>query len=51
MKNEPKGYLADKENLRLPKINDKSQLQKGGAAILAAGNKYAVPPTKNGGIY
>lgn len=43
MKNEPKGYNPDKENLRLPKINDKSQLAKGGAAILAAGNKYNGP--------
>ena len=24
MRNEPKGYVADKENLKLPKINDKS---------------------------
>jgi len=41
MKNEAKGYNADKENLKLPKINDKSYLQNRGAAILAAGNvKY-----------
>jgi hypothetical protein len=40
MKNEAKGYKAEKENnLVLPKINnDKSQLQKNGAAILAVGN-------------
>jgi hypothetical protein len=41
MRNEPKGYNGDKENIRLPKINDKSNLAKGGAAILAAGNRYS----------
>lgn len=37
MKNEPKGYIAEKENIKLPKINDKSYLQNRGAAIMAAG--------------
>lgn len=43
MKNQPKGYnggAGEKENLKLPSINDKSYLQNRGAAILAAGNKY-----------
>ena len=43
MKNEAKGYRGDKENnIKLPKINDRSHLQKQGAAIMAAGghNKY-----------
>ena len=44
MKNQPAGYQGDKENLKLPRIQDKSQLAKGGAAILAAGNRY-MPPT------
>lgn len=46
MKNEPKGYREEKENLRLPRINDKSYLQNRGAAILAGGNKYNL----NGGV-
>lgn len=45
MKNQPKGYVEEKENIKLPKINDgKSYLQNRGAAILAAGNKYKVEP-------
>lgn len=51
MKNEAKGYQAEKENkaVMLPKINDRSQLQKQGAAILAAGNRYrpGVPDSVN----
>ena len=43
LKNEAKGYNADKENLKLPKINDKSYLQNRGAAILAAGNNKYTP--------
>ena len=48
MKNQPKGYVEEKENLRLPAITkDKSYLQNRGAAILAAGNKYKPDPTGN----
>jgi hypothetical protein len=39
MKNQAKGYIAEKENIKLPRINDKSYLQKRGAAILAAGGR------------
>lgn len=42
MKNQAKGYVAEKENMKLPKINDKSYLQNRGAAILAAGYKNQV---------
>ena len=37
MKNQAKGYNAEKENIKLPRINDKSYLQNRGAAIMAAG--------------
>jgi hypothetical protein len=38
MKNEAKGYDPNKENSRLPKLNnDRSYLQNRGAAILGAG--------------
>jgi hypothetical protein len=37
MKNQAKGYIAEKENMKLPRINDKSYLQNRGAAIMAAG--------------
>ena len=50
MKNEAKGFKADEKenNVRLPKINDKSYLQKQGAAILAAGgNRYLRPDSVN----
>jgi hypothetical protein len=44
MRNEPKGYRDEKENMKLPalpQINEKSYLQNRGAAILGA-NKYRV---------
>ena len=37
LRNEAKGYRDEKENLKLPRIQEKSYLQKQGAAILAAG--------------
>lgn len=40
MKNQPKGYVENKENIKLPKINDKSYLQKRGADILNVAKKY-----------
>lgn len=43
MKNQAKGYNEEKENIKLPKINDKSYLQNRGAAILAAGNQRVKP--------
>eukprot|EP00347_Sterkiella_histriomuscorum_P005661 403355743 len=50
MKNQAKGYVEEKENnnVRLPKINDKSYLQNRGAAILASGqNRYKAPDVVN----
>jgi len=43
IKNEAKGYNDEKENLKLPKINDKQYLQNRGAAILASGNNKYTP--------
>lgn len=42
MKNQAKGYREQKENLLLPKVNnDRSYLQRGGAAIMGAGKPSA----------
>ena len=48
MKNQAKGYQGDKENVKLPKINnEKSYLQNRGAAIMAAGVKNPVNISNN----
>lgn len=45
MKNQAKGYNEDKENVKLPRIVEKSYLQNRGAAIIAGGNKYRPEPS------